>query len=446
MVASRNRPKGLRAGPFGLCFLVFGLMPTSVGHQDFLSLLTRQPAVTQRARAHMLASPFGTIHAATFSFPRPVGTLIPETPNVVFASLDIGVTGSIGSDLLHAPASRAPVSFPSVNRRLKGDLLVPRAPPEPETAPVLTPGRIKTVSFPRPADAPVDPDATAPQASVTPGPDAPPTTYSLASLPAEPTPPAENPLTEPIDDDNPTKRLARLYFGDPPAGAKLDKIEPWPAEQDLIVQAPLADPEIKRTALAPADQPIDAKAPAAKPGETVAPKGEVTGPGKRPRTPAERLGLDAKGRAKAEKCLAEAIYFESRGEPKRGQIAVAQVVMNRAFSGFYPSNVCGVVYQNAHRKFACQFTFACDNVRDVVTEPELWTQAKDIARDTLDGKLWLPEIGYSTHYHAYWVHPSWVREMRKFQRIGVHSFYRPRAWGDTVEVPNYTFIPPKAKM
>ena len=48
----------------------------------------------------------------------------------------------------------------------------------------------------------------------------------------------------------------------------------------------------------------------------------------------------------------------------------------------------------------------------------------------LDGKLWLPEIGHSTHYHAYWVHPSWVNEMRKIYKIGVHSFYRPRAWGD----------------
>ena len=43
----------------------------------------------------------------------------------------------------------------------------------------------------------------------------------------------------------------------------------------------------------------------------------------------------------------------------------------------------------------------------------MWQQAKEIARDMLDGKLWLPEIGHSTHYHAYWVHPSWVNEMRE---------------------------------
>jgi spore germination cell wall hydrolase CwlJ-like protein len=46
----------------------------------------------------------------------------------------------------------------------------------------------------------------------------------------------------------------------------------------------------------------------------------------------------------------------------------------------------------------------------------------------LDGKLWLNEVGKATHYHAYWVKPSWVSEMRTIQRIGVHTFYRPRKW------------------
>lgn len=143
---------------------------------------------------------------------------------------------------------------------------------------------------------------------------------------------------------------------------------------------------------------------------------------------AERLGLTGPDRARAEKCLAEAIYFESRGEPKRGQIAVAQVVMNRVFSGYYPNDVCKTVYQNAHRHLACQFTFACDDVKDVVREPDMWVQAKEIAADMLDGKLWLDSVGPATHYHAYWVHPSWVREMRKLDRIGVHTFYRPKRW------------------
>jgi spore germination cell wall hydrolase CwlJ-like protein len=147
------------------------------------------------------------------------------------------------------------------------------------------------------------------------------------------------------------------------------------------------------------------------------------------------LGLDGKSRVKAEKCLADAIYFESRGEAERGQMAVAQVVMNRVFSGFYPDNVCGVVYQNAHRHLACQFTFACEGKRLTVEEPDMWEQAKRISRDTLDGKLWLPEVGKSTHYHAYWVRPSWIHEMKRNWKFGVHTFYRPRAWGDGSDEP-----------
>ena len=88
------------------------------------------------------------------------------------------------------------------------------------------------------------------------------------------------------------------------------------------------------------------------------------------------------GRAKTVKCLTEVIYFEARGEVVRGQMAVAQVVLNRAFSGKYPNTVCGVVYQNAHRHLACQFTFACDGIADKVNEPDMWERAqRDRQRD-----------------------------------------------------------------
>ena len=49
----------------------------------------------------------------------------------------------------------------------------------------------------------------------------------------------------------------------------------------------------------------------------------------------------------------------------------------------------------------------------------------------------MPEVAKSTHYHAYWVHPSWVSEMKKMYRFGVHTFYRPRAWGDGSEAPSW---------
>src|SRR6185437_1548383 len=97
-----------------------------------------------------------------------------------------------------------------------------------------------------------------------------------------------------------------------------------------------------------------------------------------------------------EKSLAEAVYCEARGEAVRGQIAVAQVVLNRAFSGKYPETVCGVVYQNKHRHLACQFTFACDNNPDVIREPDMWDRAQKISKAMLDGRLWLPEVDKST--------------------------------------------------
>jgi hypothetical protein len=110
------------------------------------------------------------------------------------------------------------------------------------------------------------------------------------------------------------------------------------------------------------------------------------------KTAADLLQLAGKERAKAEKCLANAIYFESRGEPVRGQIAVAQVIMNRVFSPHYPKDVCGVVYQNAERHLSCQFTFACDGKSKAINDRGAWGRATRIAKLTLDGKVWLSAV------------------------------------------------------
>jgi len=67
----------------------------------------------------------------------------------------------------------------------------------------------------------------------------------------------------------------------------------------------------------------------------------------------------------------------------------------------------------------------------------MWERAKKIAKAMLDGQIWLPEVGKSTHYHAYYVHPSWVAEMNKMYKFGVHTFYRPKAWGDGSEAPSW---------
>ena len=164
-------------------------------------------------------------------------------------------------------------------------------------------------------------------------------------------------------------------------------------------------------------------------------------PGLPPPSPAQRLKLEGKERAKAERCLANAIYFEARGELERGQMAVAQVVINRVFSGFYPNDICGVVYQNAGRHLACQFTFACDGRSKSINERGAWARANRIAKQTLDGQIYVPEVAKSTHYHAVYVHPNWVGEMKKLVRFGIHNFYRPIAWGAGAELPTWGIGP-----
>ena len=222
-------------------------------------------------------------------------------------------------------------------------------------------------------------------------------------------------------DGSSADRSAQIYFGNSIMGEPAG-LQSWaPGAEPILVTPPEAN--IKMSSLEDNDDYGG--------DETVTGKDES-----RVLSPAQRLGLAGPPRAEAQKCLADAIYFEARGEVMKGQEAVAQVVMNRVFSGYYPHDVCGVVYQNSHRHLACQFTFACEG-KDLnkIDEPDMWEQAKQIARDTLDGKIWLAEVGHATHYHAYWVHPSWVHEMTRLYRLGVHTFYRPRNWGDGDDAP-----------
>ncbi|WP_315918949.1 cell wall hydrolase [Mesorhizobium sp. SP-1A] len=132
---------------------------------------------------------------------------------------------------------------------------------------------------------------------------------------------------------------------------------------------------------------------------------------------------------KEQACLAEAIYFEARSESLRGQAAVAQVVLNRVRNPAYPGSICDVVYQNRHWLNACQFSFACDGRRHRVTEPKYYKTAQDIAMAVTAGKIFLPEVGSSTHYYAAYVRPGWARYMKKMTRIGLHIFYRTYGGG-----------------
>lgn len=128
--------------------------------------------------------------------------------------------------------------------------------------------------------------------------------------------------------------------------------------------------------------------------------------------------------ARERRCLAEAVYFESRSEPEEGQAAVAQVVLNRATSGLYPASICGVVYQNRTHYKACQFSFACEGRSLRITETGAWQTAVRVADAVLEGKTYLSDIGGATHYHARYVRPGWARRLVKMDVIGHHIFYK----------------------
>ena len=486
MVASRNRPEGGLGTPFGLGVLMLLLLSSEVGQQDLAALIARQPVV-DRAQKAAFASPFGTVHEAKFSVADATGDSIPlplDFKLIGFDPNDPGVTGSIRERFLGDEASFAsPYAGPMVDRSRKGDYGVAgsgdrlialksdrlKPPPGTEVKPNAQP---QGPSLIQQGGQPLSPEASVDAAK----PAGEPAEQPASPRSAEDTPPDKRAggaaavrsvgslAFAPADADG-SQRAARLYFNVDPMGQKLGAIEPWaPGEEPRFEAADIAasnNANVKLAAVPPVpfpagepgaifDAPVERADLPPLPsdpgvvvkngiggGETVAPKGEVTGQDQRPMTPAERLGLDDASRAKSEKCLAEAIYFESRGEAVRGQMAVAQVILNRVFSGKYPNTVCGVVYQNAHRRLHCQFTFACDGIPDIVREPDMWERAKTIAAEMLDGKLWLPEVGKATHYHAYWVHPGWVREMTKMHKLGVHTFYRPRAWGDGLDAPEW---------
>lgn len=135
--------------------------------------------------------------------------------------------------------------------------------------------------------------------------------------------------------------------------------------------------------------------------------------------------------ARQRRCLATAIYFEARGEPIQGQLAVAQVVMNRVRSSLYPDTICGVVYQGQHRRTGCQFSFTCDGRADVARDKERWRIANELALKVTQGETFLGDIGHATHYHANYVSPRWRRELNRIKKVGAHIFYKVK--GEQIE-------------
>lgn len=124
-----------------------------------------------------------------------------------------------------------------------------------------------------------------------------------------------------------------------------------------------------------------------------------------------------------ERCLAQAIYFEARSENLEGQLAVAQVVLNRVDDRRYPPSICGVVFQNDHLPFRCQFSFACDGRSDNPHNKQAWAIARTIANIALNGH-WMDLSDASTHYHTVEVTPYWMSKLDRRVKVGRHIFYR----------------------
>lgn len=133
----------------------------------------------------------------------------------------------------------------------------------------------------------------------------------------------------------------------------------------------------------------------------------------------------ALSQARAQRCLAEAIWYEAGTESEAGQRAVAQVVLNRVAHRNYPGSVCGVVYEGAQRATGCQFSFTCDGSLARRPSGAAWTRAQDIAGEALAGKTYAA-IGLATHYHTRFVDPYWASSLNHIGTIGAHRFYLMR--------------------
>ena len=130
-------------------------------------------------------------------------------------------------------------------------------------------------------------------------------------------------------------------------------------------------------------------------------------------------------------CLALNVYHEAKNQSTIGQIAVAQVTMNRVYDERYPNNVCDVVKQGLTYKWnsdmpirnQCQFSWYCDGKSDEPKDKQAWQYAIMVADGVYYGKV-INLIDGATHYHAHYVNPSWAETKTYITRIGDHIFYR----------------------
>lgn len=181
--------------------------------------------------------------------------------------------------------------------------------------------------------------------------------------------------------------------------------------------APSAPPSLASPTLAAQAVP----APAVAPAQPVAMKAALIQPKARI-SAAEPFHLrGALDQSRDLECLTQAVYYEARGEPKAGQQAVAQVILNRVRHPAFPKSICGVVFQGA-KTGGCQFSFACDGQPKHPMENAAWRRAEKVAADAMDGEV-MTEVGDATHFHAARIGGP-MSGLLKVAQIGAHVFYR----------------------
>ena len=123
-------------------------------------------------------------------------------------------------------------------------------------------------------------------------------------------------------------------------------------------------------------------------------------------------------------CMALNIYHGSRSEEMRGQVAVANVTLNRVASNKWPNDVCSVVKQGYVKgKSNCQFSWFCDGKPDTPTDTVAWARSVLVANDVMMG--YIPDITKgATHYHAKYVKPYWAKSLSPTVSLGSHIFYK----------------------
>ncbi len=401
------RPVSILCALSGAAFLAF---TTPIAFQDMAALLS-DSTPGARWQSHMVAAPQGSVHVATFQY----GSQSSSKASDFGASIGIKAHGlpQGGLVVIAAETNAPPSNQPLVaNRAAKGDLQMTRTPVAPPNRSMPASGQIWDLKDIFSAHD----EAGLPKVAF-----AAPDQRPFATIMV-----AYSSFTRPVE----AVSAVLVAQAIPTAKPGVNNAAPARATFGLAAYAPAG-----ATIEAPFDALVGA-APSLTPKERPATVlGWLTGRkrlkaagGKAHAWLANPLPSHAFSKTQQD-CLARGVYFEARGESELGQAAVAQVILNRVRNPAYPATICGVVYQNKNWRNRCQFSFACDGIRDRIHSPRAWKTAQKVAKGVTEGSIWLDKVADATHYHATYVRPRWARAMKKTDRIGRHIFYRTKGGG-----------------